>query len=226
MTAADVGDQGRAGTAAHAMNIEEPLAPEVLPAPLTGDPLLLALPTFCVGAIGLGLYLWGYIPAGSMLVLMGIVAFLGVGVGAVWAAALGQSAVAGILGVFAGFWLSFPVLVLGLAHGWWGIDAADPANAAVVVHTQATFLISFLVLFVAITLTTLRLFLTFTALMVVVDIAVALVLLGVFYGSTGLLQIGAIAVWVFTAIGLYIWASQMSVGTGGTPLPLGKPFIT
>ena len=60
----------------------------------------------------------------------------------------------------------------------------------------------------------------------VVDIAVALVLRGVFDGSTGLLQIGAIAVWVFTAIGLYIWVRQMSVGAGGTPLLLGKPFIT
>lgn len=224
MTTVDTG--GEQSRRAHALDIEEPLTPEVVPGPLSGDPLLLALPTFCVGAIGLGLYLWGYVPAGAVLVLLGIVAFLGVGVGAVWAAALGQSAVAGILGVFAGFWLSFPVLVLGLTHGWWGIDATDPTMASVVIHTQATFLISFLALFIGITLTTLRLFSVFTVLMVVVDIAVILVLLGVLNGSTGLLKGGAIAVWVFTALGLYIWAAQMSVGTGGKPMALGKPIIT
>lgn len=223
MTASDAGRQGGGERAAHALEVEEPLTPEVLPSPLSGDPLLLALPTFAVGAIGLGLYLWGYTPVGGMLVLMGIVAFLGVGTGAVWAAAIGQSAVAGILGVFAGFWLSFPALILGLTHGWWGIAATDVTGTA---HTQVTYLISFLVLFVAITLTTLRLFLTFTVLMVVVDIAVVLVLLGVITGSAGLLQAGAIAVWAFTAIGLYIWASQMSVGTGGKPLKLGTPIIT
>lgn len=213
-------------TEAHALAVEEPLTPEVTPGPLSGDPLLLALPTFCVGAIGLGLYLWGYIPAGGTLALMMVVSAGGVGIGAVWAAALGQSAVSGILGTFAGFWFSFPILVLGLVHGWWGIDAADPANASTVTHVQATFLISFLVLFIGITLTTLRLFLTFTALMVVVDITVVLVLLSVLEGSTGLAKAGAIGVWAFTAIGLYIWASQMSVGTGGKPYQLGNPLVT
>ncbi|MBN9098603.1 MULTISPECIES: GPR1/FUN34/YaaH family transporter [unclassified Pseudonocardia] len=226
MTAVDTGDPGRRASAAHSLDVEEPLTPEVVPSPLSGDPLLLALPTFAVGAIGLGLYLWGYIPSGGMLAILGIVAGLGVGAGSVWAAALGQSAVAGILGVFSGFYVSFTVLVLGLTHGWWGINAADPANATIVVHTQATFLIAFLVLFVAITLTTLRLFMAFTVLMVLVDITVVLVLLGVLNGSTGLLQAGAIGVWAFVAVGLYIWAAQMSVGTGGKPMALGKPIIT
>lgn len=224
MTTVDAGsDRAPDGPAARMPDLEEPLTPEVLPSPLRGDPLLLALGTFAVGAVGLGLYLWGYIPAGSMLAVLGIVAGLGVGISAIWAAAIGQSAVAGILGVFAGFYSSFPILVLGLTHGWWGIDAT---NSEVLVRTQATFLISFLVLFIAITLTTLRLFRTFTILMVVVDITVVIVLLGVINGSAGLLQVGAIGVWAFTAIALYIWAGQMSVGTGGKPLALGKPILT
>lgn len=222
MTTSDAIDLDTDRPAAHRLEPDEPLTPEVLPNPLAGDPLLLALPTFCVGAIGLGLSLWGYLPAGGMLVLMGIVAAAGVGFSAAWAAALGQSAVAGILGTFAGFWFSYPVLVMGLSHGWWGIRATD---AATIRATEATFLISFLALFVAITLTTLRLFLTFTILMLVVDITVVLVLLAVLQGSTGLMKAGAVGVWAFTAIGLYIWASQMSVGTGGEPLPLGRPIV-
>lgn len=227
MTTVDAGsDRAPGGSAARTPDLEEPPAPAAPPGPLSGDPLLLALATFVAGAIGLGLYLWGYIPAGGMLAVLGIVAGLGVGISAIWAAAIGQSAVAGILGVFGGFYSSFPILVLGLTHGWWGIDAADPAMASVVVNTQVTFLVSFLVLFIAITLTTLRLFLTFTILMVVVDITVVIVTLGVINGSTGLLQVGAIGVFTFTAIGLYIWASGMSVGTGGKPYPLGKPILS
>ena len=38
-----------------------------------------------------------------------------------WAAALGQSAVAAVYGIFAGFWLSYAVLVLGLLHGWFAV---------------------------------------------------------------------------------------------------------
>ena len=36
------------------------------------------------------------------------------------AAALGQSAVAAIFGIFSGFWLGYAALLVGLAHGWWG----------------------------------------------------------------------------------------------------------
>ena len=44
-------------------------------------------------------------------------------IAAVWAAALGQTLVACIFGLFAGFWLSYAVLVLGLNHDWFAIPA-------------------------------------------------------------------------------------------------------
>jgi hypothetical protein len=46
---------------------------------------------------------------------------IGLLVAAIWAAAIGQSAVACVFGIFAGFWLSYVILVIGLIHGWFGI---------------------------------------------------------------------------------------------------------
>jgi succinate-acetate transporter protein len=43
--------------------------------------------------------------------------------------ALGQGITAAIFGVFAGFWWSYALLVLGLTHGWYGIPAAQSPRA-------------------------------------------------------------------------------------------------
>lgn len=48
-------------------------------------------------------------------------AAIGMFIAAIWAAAKGDSAVTGINGTFAGFWLSYAVLVLGLTTTWFGI---------------------------------------------------------------------------------------------------------
>ena len=53
-----------------------------------------------------------------------VIATTGLGqlVAALWAARLGQSAVFGVFGVF---WTSYAMLLLGLAHDWFGIAEAD-----------------------------------------------------------------------------------------------------
>ena len=43
----------------------------------------------------------------------------------IWSAALGQTAVAAIFGIFAAFWLSYFLLVTGLIRGWFGIAPVD-----------------------------------------------------------------------------------------------------
>jgi hypothetical protein len=50
--------------------------------------------------------------------------------------------VAAIFGIFAGFWLSYAVLVVGLLHNWFGIGLPT------VVATEKLFLLSWLVLIV------------------------------------------------------------------------------
>ena len=101
--------------------------PEPQPVP-AGDPAILGLPIFVVGSIALGFSLVGYVPATAVGVVVPVI-FAGTGLGLVistlWAAALGQTMVACIFGLFAGFWLSFSILVLGLFHNWLLIPTAD-----------------------------------------------------------------------------------------------------
>ena len=188
-----------------------------------GDPALIGVPTFIVGATALGLVLTGSVPAGAVGASIAIIlpaTGLGQLVAAVWAAALGQSAVASVFGIFAGFWLSYAVLVLGLAHNWLGI----PADAAV--STQGLFLTAWLVMIVLLTLASLRLPAAFTLLFALIDLALALVLFGTVNGSAGLTTVGGYVVFAFTAVGVYLFLGAMSAATGGRPLPLGRPVLS
>jgi succinate-acetate transporter protein len=127
--------------------------------------------------------------------------------------------VAGVFAIFSGFWLSYALLVLGLTHNWFGItpDAA--------IATQGLFLIAWLITIGLLTLTTLRLPAAFTLLFALVDLALALVLYGTVASSTGATTAGGYAVFAFTAVGIYLFASAASVATGGKPLPMGRPVV-
>ena len=143
---------------------------------LVGDPMALGLPCFIAGSVSLGLALVGVVPAaavGAALPIILTATSIGLFMATIWGASLGQSAVASVFGIFAGFWLSYAVLVLGLTHNWFGVAAAS------VQATQELFLVAWLVVIVMLTLATLRLPVAFTAVFVLVDLALLLVFLGV-----------------------------------------------
>ena len=195
----------------------EPAVPAV-----TGDPSLIGLPSFIVGSVALGLVLVGYVPAaavGASLPVIVAATGLGLVIAAVWAAAVGQSAVAGVFAIFAGFWLSYGMLVLGLTHNWFAIVAADALD------TQGLFLISWLVVIGMLTLATLRLPIAYTVLFALIEIALVLVLIGTLQQSAGTLKVGGVVVFVFAAVGVYLFFSSASQATGGKALPLGQPLV-
>jgi uncharacterized protein len=204
---------------------QEPPAPEPAAAasgPLVGDPMALGLPCFIAGSVSLGLALVGVVPAaaiGAALPIILTATSIGLFMATIWSASLGQSAVASVFGIFAGFWLSYAVLVIGLTHNWFGIAPAS-AQAA-----QELFLVAWLVVIVMLTLATLRLPLAYTAVFVLVDLALLLVFLGVNQTSTGLLKTAGYVVFIFAAVGVYLYASCASAATGGRPFPLGRPTI-
>jgi hypothetical protein len=205
---------------------ELPAAPEPsevsASGPLLGDPMALGLPCFIAGSVSLGLALVGVVPAaavGAAIPIILTATAIGLFLATIWSASLGQSAVASVFGIFAGFWLSYAALVLGLTHNWFGISPAS------VQATQELFLVAWLVVIVMLTLTTLRLPVAYTALFVLVDLALLLVFLGVNETSTGLLKAGGYVALVFAAVGAYLYASTASVATGGRPLPLGRPTL-
>jgi uncharacterized protein len=205
---------------------QESPAPEPVEAaasgPLVGDPMALGLPCFIAGSVSLGLALVGVVPAaavGAALPIILSATAVGLFMATIWSASLGQSAVASVFGIFAGFWLSYAVLVLGLTHNWFGIAPAS-AQAA-----QELFLVAWLVVIVMLTLATLRLPVVYTALFVLIDVALLLVFLSVNQGSSGLGKTAGYVVLVFAAVGVYLYGSTASVATGGRPYPLGQPTL-
>jgi len=200
--------------------VEETVA--AVAGPPAGDPMALGLPVFIVGSIALGLTLVGMVPAaavGAPLAIILAATSVGLFVATIWSAAVGQSAVTSVFGTFAGFWLSYAVLVLGLTHNWFVI----PATA--VTSTEELFLTAWLIIIVALTLATLRLPVAFTALLGLVDLALLLVLLGTSQGASGVTKAGGVVVLAFAALGIYLFVGTASTATGGGPVPLGKPLL-
>src|SRR6478735_3156478 len=168
MTALDADPDGTAQPAP-----QEAPAPAVV-GPLAGDPAMLGLSSFIVGSVALGLGLVGVVPVGVLGAPLAIIlsaTALGLLLATVWCAALGQSAVAAVFGIFGTFWLSYGMLVLGLDHNWFAI--AVPA----VLATVKLFLASWLVVIILLTATTLRLPSAFTAVFALVDLALLLLLI-------------------------------------------------
>jgi len=206
-----------------ASEVEELIVQAAPPAgPLTGDPAVLGLPSFIVGSVALGLALVGVVPAtavGASLPIILAATSIGLLVAAIWAAGIGQSAVACVFGIFSGFWLSYVILVIGLLHGWFGILPRDA------VATQKLYLITWLVVIVMLTLATLRLPSAFTAVFVLIDVALLLLLLGTVNASSGLLKTAGYVVLAFAAVGVYLFFNSLSLATGGKALPLGPPVL-
>src|ERR1700761_7238886 len=194
-------------------NPDDVAAPEVAAAPvvgpLAGDPSILGLGSFIVGSVALGLSLVGAVPVGVLGAPLAIIlsaTALGLLMATIWCAALGQSAVAAVFGIFGTFWLSYAVLVLALDHNWFAIAPTA------ILDTVKLFLVSWLVAIVMLTVATLRLPSAFTAVFALVDLALLLLLIAFAEASpagvpsTGLLKTAGYVVLIFAAIGMYLFA--------------------
>jgi len=226
MTALDAGAEGSARSGDQPR--EAPAAQPAVVGPLAGDPAMLGLASFIAGSVALGLGLVGVVPVGVLgapLAIIVAATALGLLLASVWCAALGQSAVAAVFGIFGTFWLSYAVLVLGLDHNWFAIAVTA------VLATVKLFLASWLVIIVMLTLATLRLPSAFSVLFALVALALLLLLLAFVQASaagvpsTGLLKTGGYVVLVFAALGVYLFFSAASAGTGGKAFPLGPPIL-
>jgi uncharacterized protein len=196
--------------------IEEPAA-----GPLAGDPAMVGLPSFVVGAVTLGMVGIGVVPTIAVGASMPIVlaAAVGMFLATIWAARIGQNAAAGISGIVGGFFLSYALLTLGLIHNWFGI----PLTA--VAETQKMFLISWIAIVSMLLLATLRLPMIFTLLFAIVDAALILNLLGVIQNSANLNKAGGWVLMAVSAIVVYLFFGTASHATGGKELPLGPPIL-
>ena len=191
------------------------------PAAVAGDPQVLGLPAFAVGSIALGLALVGYVPVTAQQAALPIIfAMTGIGllIATVWAAALGQTMVATVFGLFAGFWLSYVVLIVGLSHAWWAVPSEN-LNRSV-----ELFLISWAVIMGALTIATMRLPVAYTAVIALVVVALVLLIFGTAETSDALNKAAGYVTLVFAALGVYLFLAQADAAAGGSGYPLGAPL--
>lgn len=203
-------------------SVPEPVRAEPAAAAPGGDPSVLGLPIFVAGSVALGLALVGYVPpAAAASALPIIFAATGVGllVAAIWAAALGQTLVACIFGLFSGFWWSYAALVLGLNHNWFAIP---PEN---VERSVALFQISWAIVMGALTLATLRLPVAFTAVVALVVLALVLLIIGTTNADTSVTKAAGYVTLAFAGLGIYLFLGAASAATGGPAYPLGPPLV-
>ena len=198
-----------------------PRAGEPAVGPPAGDPAMVALPSFIVGSVALGMVLIGVVPATAVGASMPIIiaAAAGMFLATIWAARIGQNASAGITGVFGSFFLSYALLVLGLTHNWYGIAPTAVAD------TQKVFVISWICIVTMLVLASVRLPLIYGLLFVLVDASLVLNLLGIIQNSTNLAKAAG---WVLMAVAatiVYLFLGAASHDTGGKELPLGPPIL-
>jgi succinate-acetate transporter protein len=197
-------------------------APAPLVEPPPGDPAILGLPIFAAGSVALGLALVGYVPAaavGSVVPIVLAATGLGLLIATIWSAAVGQTMVAGIFGLFAGFWLSYAVLLLGLNHDWFAIPAGN------VNRSIELFLITWAVVMFTLTVASVRLPLAYTLVFALVVLALVLLILGSVNGDSALNKAAGYVALGFAALGLYLFLGSASIATGGRGYPLGRPLV-
>jgi succinate-acetate transporter protein len=193
-----------------------------VPVKATGDPQALGWLVFVVGSTCLGLQLVGYVPQAALgaplAIIFGATAF-GLVLSSAWAAYLGQTFVAGAFGVFAGFWLSYTGLVLGLTHGWFGITPEAVGD------TVKAFLLAWAITMALLTLATIRLPMAYTIDVGLVDAALWILFIANSGDDpSGLTKVAGVVVFTFAALGAYIWLSAADQSLGGPGYPLGSPI--
>lgn len=195
--------------------------PEVVPD--GGDPTILGLPIFAAGSIALGFQLIGYVSIGASGAPIAII-LAGTGIGLListwWAARVGQTMVACVFGLFAGFWLSYAALVFGLTHNWFAIVTGD------VQHTVAAFQITWAIVFAALTVASLRLPSGFTLVFGLVVLALVLLVIGTLNPTESFWPHAAgVVSFCFAAVGLYLFLAAASNASGGPAYPVGRPLV-
>jgi succinate-acetate transporter protein len=201
-----------------------PVPAEPVPAAApAGNPALLGLITFLPSGITLGLWFVGYLDTatlpGGMIPALALSAGLFMLIATVWAGRLAASTVAAIFGVFSAFWLSFALLVAGLTSGWWGITAAGAKSV------QSTYLLSFLIVFVLLTLATLRLPLAFTVGFAFVDLTFLLAFLAVATATTGYFTWAGVTTFLFCAVFAYVLYDGFGQDLGAPAMPMGNAVL-
>ncbi|MBB5157279.1 GPR1/FUN34/YaaH family transporter [Saccharopolyspora phatthalungensis] len=201
--------------------IAPPAATPIVAAP-SGNPIIAGLPGFVIGSIALALQLLGFVPADAATVVLPITfgaSAISTLVATLWGVRAGENAVAVIFVTFTGFWVSYTLLVMALTHNWLAIPAEHAGRA------QGLFLLSWLVVIGTLTIGSLRLPKTFTAVLLLVDLCLAFNLIAALGGSSWAGTLAGVSALGFALIGAYLLTGAVMESGGGKPFPVGSPLL-
>jgi uncharacterized protein len=189
-----------------------------------GDPQVVGVPVFVIGAICLGLQLVDWVPQaslGSPLAVILACTGLFLLLSTAWAAALGQSFVAAVFGTFGGFWVAYGFFVLGVLNNWYAI----PPEA--VQRSVAAFAIAFAAFFFILTIAGLRLPVIYPLIFGLVVLALCLVAAAYLMTppDADILKVAGYVVFVFAGLGLSLGWTVLNLSLGGPAFPPLGPTI-
>lgn len=192
---------------------------EVAPvADVRNDGAAIGMPLLAAGSAAFALAVSGFAPVGALVPIL-VVAVIGEIVAARWAFRDGHTGPARMFVAFAGFWLTYVVLILGLGGEWFGIAAEDSTMAIVL------FMVTWLTAMLLITLAGLEMPLVHTLVLLAVDVALVLLLTGTLLGLDVLFTAATVALLTSAVLAAYA-----CVATTGPPalrraLPLGAAVL-
>jgi succinate-acetate transporter protein len=176
------------------------------------------MPMVAGGSIAFALAVSGYVPVGALVPIL-VVAVIGEIVAARWAYRDGQTDFGRIFIAFAGFWLTYVGLVLGLSHGWFGV-APEESTMAIVL-----FMITWLTVMILVTLANLEMPLVLTLTLLALDVALVLLVIGTIVGMDMLFSAATTALLISAALAGYACVATTGPAALRRILPVGAAVL-
>ena len=159
-----------------------------------------------------------FAPVGAAIPILSI-AVIGEAIAARWAARQDAGALAGILAAFAGFWLSYAVLILGLAYDWFGVTPGNTIGAL------ALFLISWLAVMLVMVVVNLEMPWTYILLLALFAAALALLLVGTLTNTRGWFTGAGALMFSLAAVAIYITLATHGPSRLRQVMPIGSGIL-
>jgi uncharacterized protein len=182
------------------------------------DGVAVGMPMVAAGSIAFALAVSGYVPVGALVPIL-VVAVIGEIVAARWAYRDGQTDFGRIFIAFAGFWLTYVGLVLGLSHEWFGV-APEESTMAIVL-----FMVTWLTVMILVTLANLEMPLVITLTLLALDVALVLLVTGTLVGMDMLFSAAATALFISAALACYACVATTGPTALRRILPVGAAVL-
>jgi hypothetical protein len=171
-----------------------------------------------VGGLDFALAVANWVPVGALTPVL-IVVIIGQAAATRAAVRSGRTALGYVHGGLTGFWLSYALLILGIAHNWYGVDPQDSSPAL------AVFLLSWSLAMLITTVLCLTESAAWVVLLALFDVALILLALGTITGHPGLFTTASALIFAFVALGAYLSVALFGPARLRQALPVGPRLL-